>query len=40
MQNVNQSDRDHRIQKIIKILETVDERKLQNIYNFVVHISK
>lgn len=40
MQNANQSERERQTKKIIELLETVDDRKLQNIYNFVLHIAK
>lgn len=40
MQNANQSEREWRTKKIIELLESVDDRKLKNIYNFVVHIAK
>lgn len=40
MQNANQSEREWRTKKIIELLKVVDDRKLQNIYNFVFHIAK
>ena len=40
MQNTNQSERERQTKRIIELLETVDDRKLQNIYNFVLHIAK
>lgn len=40
MQNTNQSERERQTKRIIELLEAVDDRKLQNIYNFVLHIAK
>lgn len=40
MQNANQSEREKQTKRIIELLEAVDDRKLQNIYNFVLHIAK
>lgn len=40
MQNANQSERERQIKRIIELLDTVNDRKIQNIYNFVLQISK
>ena len=40
MQSANQNDRKQKIQKILELLETADDRKINNIYHFVMHIAK